>query len=69
MFKEFLDLGRHPVANAFLREEDFDDEFFFDLKVCWDDESKKNSSSKSSSLRNALATGCLPKSKNSLNIF
>ena len=40
MFKEFLDLGRHPIANAFLREEDFDDEFFFDLKVCWDDESK-----------------------------
>jgi SAM-dependent methyltransferase len=38
--KEFLDLGRHPIANAFLREEDFDTEFFFDLKVCWDDESK-----------------------------
>ena len=36
MFKEFLDLGRHPIANAFLKEEDFDDEFFFDLKVCWD---------------------------------
>ena len=27
--KEFLDLGRHPIANAFLKEEDFDDEFFF----------------------------------------
>ena len=40
MFREFLDLGRHPIANAFLREEDFDTEFFFDLKVCWDDESK-----------------------------
>ena len=36
MFKEFLDLGRHPIANAFLKEGDFDDEFFFDLKVCWD---------------------------------
>ena len=36
MLKEFLDLGRHPIANAFLKEEDFDDEFFFDLKVCWD---------------------------------
>ena len=32
MFKEFLDLGRHPIANAFLKEGDFDDEFFFDLK-------------------------------------
>ena len=34
MFKEFLDLGRHPIANAFLqKEEDFKDEFLFDLKV------------------------------------
>ena len=40
MFKEFLDLGRHPIANAFLKEGDFDDEFFFNLKVCWDEESK-----------------------------
>ena len=40
MFKEFLDLGRHPIANAFLKKEDFDDEFFFNLKVCWDGESK-----------------------------
>ena len=40
MFKEFLDLGRHPIANAFLTEEEFSDEFFFDLKVCWDDDSK-----------------------------
>ena len=39
--KEFLDLGRHPIANAFLKNEsEFDDEFFFDLKVCWDEESK-----------------------------
>jgi len=40
MFKEFLDLGRHPIANAFLQKEDFDNEFLFDLKVCWDDDSK-----------------------------
>ena len=40
MYKEFLDLGRHPIANAFLKELDFKNEFFFDLKVCWDDESK-----------------------------
>ena len=39
--KEFLDLGRHPIANAFLqKEDDFSDEFFFDLKVCWDEETK-----------------------------
>jgi len=36
MKKEFLDLGRQPIANAFLNKEDFDDEFFFDLKACWD---------------------------------
>ena len=40
MKREFLDLGRHPIANAFLTEEEFSDEFFFDLKVCWDDDSK-----------------------------
>ena len=39
--KEFLDLGRHPIANAFLHtKEDFNDEFMFDLKVCWDEETK-----------------------------
>jgi len=39
--KEFLDLGRHPIANAFLhKKEDFNDEFMFDLKVCWDEETK-----------------------------
>ena len=40
MKREFLDLGRHPIANAFLKEEQFDDEFFFDLKVSWDEETK-----------------------------
>jgi methylation protein EvaC len=40
MKKEFLDLGRQPVANAFLKKEDFDDEFLFDLKVVFDTESK-----------------------------
>ena len=40
MKKEFLDLGRHPIANAFLRKEDFDDEFLFDLKVVFDTELK-----------------------------
>ena len=40
MKKEFLDLGKHPIANAFLRKEDFDDEFLFNLKVVFDSESK-----------------------------
>jgi methylation protein EvaC len=40
MKKEFLDLGRQPIANAFLKEKDFDDEFLFDLKVVFDTESK-----------------------------
>ena len=39
--KEFLDLGKHPIANAFLNKEDFDEEFFFDLKVCWDEETER----------------------------
>ena len=36
MKKEFLDLGKQPIANKFLKEEEFSDEFFFDLKVWWD---------------------------------
>ena len=40
MKKEFLDLGKHPIANAFLKKEDFDNEFLFDLKVVFDTESK-----------------------------
>ena len=40
MKKEFLDLGRQPIANKFLKKEEFKDEFFFDLKVVFDDETK-----------------------------
>jgi len=40
MKKEFLDLGRQPIANKFLKEDEFKDEFFFDLKVVFDDETK-----------------------------
>ena len=40
MYKEFLDLGKHPIANAFVNEEDFNGEFFFNLKVCWNEETK-----------------------------
>ena len=34
----FLELGRQPLANGFLTEEGFDDEFFFDLGVTFDTE-------------------------------
>jgi len=36
--KNFLNLGRQPIANAFIKEEDFDDEFFYDLVVGFDEE-------------------------------
>ena len=32
MKKEFLDLGKQPIANKFLDKDEFDGEFFFDLK-------------------------------------
>ena len=40
MKKEFLDLGKQPIANKFLYfgETMNDDEFFFNLKVVFDDE-------------------------------
>jgi len=38
MKNQFLDLGKQPIANGFLRKQDFKDEFFFDLKVEFDDE-------------------------------
>ena len=40
MKKEFLDLGSQPIANKFLKEDEFDNEFFYDLKVVFDDETK-----------------------------
>ena len=40
MKKEFLDLGRQPIANKFLKEDGFEDEFFFNLKVVFDEETK-----------------------------
>ena len=40
MRKEFLDLGRQPIANKFLKEDEINDEFFFDLKVVFDEETK-----------------------------
>ena len=31
--KQFLDLGKQPIANGFLTEEEFGSEFFYDLRV------------------------------------
>jgi len=36
----FLDLGKQPIANNFLTPDQFDDEYFFDLKVKFNDENK-----------------------------
>ena len=33
MKKEFLDLGRQPIANKFLKEDEISDYFFFDLNL------------------------------------
>ena len=35
---EFLDLGRQPIANRSLNQDEFEDEFFYDLKVGFDTE-------------------------------
>jgi methylation protein EvaC len=40
MKREFLDLGRQPIANKFLKEDEVSDEFFFDLKVVFDEDTK-----------------------------
>ena len=40
MKKEFLNLGKQPIANAFLYEEDIPEEFFFDLRVVFDEDTK-----------------------------
>ena len=35
---EFLDLGKQPIANKFLKPDELKDEFFYDLKVVFDEE-------------------------------
>ena len=40
MKKEFLNLGKQPIANGFLYEKDIPNEFFFDLRVVFDEETK-----------------------------
>ena len=34
----FLDLGKQPIANGFLTEDQFEDEFFYHLSVGFDEE-------------------------------
>ncbi len=40
MKREFLDLGKQPLGNKFLSEEQFDTEFFYNLKVVFDEDTK-----------------------------
>ena len=40
MKKQFLDLGKQPIANGFLHKEEIKDEFFFNLKVGFDEKTK-----------------------------
>ena len=36
MKREFLNLGKQPLANSFINSEDINSEFFYELKVVWD---------------------------------
>lgn len=38
--KEFINFGKMPIANGFLKEEEFEKEYFFELKVGFDPETK-----------------------------
>jgi hypothetical protein len=38
--KKFLDLGTQPITNAFLTEEEFDDEYFYNLSLGMDEDTK-----------------------------
>lgn len=40
MKREFLNLGRQPLSNKFLKREQFKDEFFFNLVILFDEETK-----------------------------
>lgn len=40
MLKKFLDLGRQPIANGFLYQDQIKDEYFFNLGVAFDEETK-----------------------------
>lgn len=41
MLVEFLNLGRQPIANGFLKQEDFDKEFFYSLRVGFDPDTQQ----------------------------
>ena len=38
--KEFLNLGKQPIAKKFLKKDELGDEFFYDLKVVFDEDTK-----------------------------
>ena len=38
MKKEFLNLGKQPIANGFLHNDQFTEEYFYNLKVAFDDD-------------------------------
>ena len=40
MKKKFLDLGTQPITNAFLTEDKFDDEYFYNLSLGMDEDTK-----------------------------
>ena len=40
MLKKFLDLGKQPIANGFLFKDQITDEYFFNLGVAFDEETK-----------------------------
>ena len=40
MIKQFLNLGKQPIANGFLYKEEIPNEFFFNLKVGFDKKTK-----------------------------
>jgi SAM-dependent methyltransferase len=40
MKKEFLDLGKQPIANDFIKEDEYNSPFFYDLKVVFDEDTK-----------------------------
>ena len=40
MLKKFLDLGKQPIANGFLYKDQIPDEYFFNLGVAFDEETK-----------------------------
>ena len=40
MKKEFLNLGKQPIANGFLFKDQIKEEYFYNLKVAFDNETK-----------------------------